>query len=171
MNSFLSKILGLVIVVAISAISFIGCDNDVVNTFITPTTISTVSEYGVYFGSKAGGLAKNDALIIETSFEAIIKILDADSIDNFVDISKKIENLPDVAKKYIGEALEVVNKNFVKVKGKIPAEKVPYVKAVFTGGLKGMQKYIASIDEVTVKSGYETELANDYSLAKKRINY
>ena len=169
MNKVLAKILGLVLVVAMSIISFTGCNNDVIKTFITPTAIETVAEYGTYFGSKAGGLSEKDAKIIKLSFEGIIKVLDASSIGDVVDISSKIEGLPTIAKKYINEALVIVDNNFVKVKGKIPADKIPYMKAVFTGGLKGIDKYIESANTVTISSGYETILVEKYMTVKQKL--
>jgi len=169
MNKFFGKIIGLVLAVAISVVAFTGCNNDVIKTFITPTAIETVAEYGTYFGSKAGGLSEKDGKIIKLSFEGIIKVLDANSVGDVVDISSKIESLPVVAKKYIDEALVIVDKNFVKVKGKIPADKVPYIKAVFTGGLKGMDKYLESINTVAVSSGYETVLVEKYMTVKNKL--
>lgn len=176
MDKVITKVIGLVLAVTISVICFFGCDNDVVKSFITPTSIETVSEYGTYFGSKAGGLAEDDANKIKVALDGIIKVIDANSVpevfsssNGTIDISSKIDKLPDVAKKYLNEAINIVNTNFVKVKGKIPTDKVPYVKAVFSGGLKGIDKYIGSLEEVSVNSGYETKLANKYAIVRSKM--
>ena len=169
MNSVVEKIIGLFAMFVFSSICFLGCSGDAIKALITPTSIKTIAEYGTYFGSKAGNLAKDDANKIKIALEGIIKVIDSESVNDVVDISNKIEDLPDIVKKYLGEAIAIVNDNFVKVKGKIPADKLPYVKAVFAGGLEGINKYIASIEKISVNSGYETELAGRYLVVKKKL--
>lgn len=154
------------IIIAMLVISalIVGCTEEV-KKLITPAAIETISEYGVYFGSKAAKLENDKIQIIEVGFNGALTALETDNLD----ISDKIENLPDIAKKLINEAMTVVNDKFVDLKGKIPSDKVPYVKAIFVGGLKGLSEYKKSINTVTISSGYETTLVKEYEQVKEKL--
>jgi len=169
MTSRLKKYLALA-VVSVSCIIASSCSINV-DSGLLAVSIKTISEYGMYFGAKASNLTDEKAKVIEESFRVAKQVLSNSSVGDFVDIDAVLANIPATAKVYIKEALTIVDSKYVELKGKIPADKLPLVKAIFDGGFSGIEKYRESIaNEASVKSAnYEVFLAKDYTEAKKVV--
>lgn len=147
-----------------------SCDDSNLPKELICASIQKVAEYGTYFGAKAAKLDDNKAKIIEESFRLAKQVIKNETVNDFLNVDELMAVVPAEAKKYVEEAIVIVNTKYVTLKGKIPADKICYIKAIFDGGFDGVEMYRKSIiKEAEVSSGYEPKLAQEYQKAKNAL--
>lgn len=150
----------------------VGCDPLPQNDLIF-SSLKAVSEYGVYFGMKAGNVEDDHAKIAEESIRVAVQLMESDSVTGMVDIDKVLAELSPSVRDLIEPALSIVDSKYVELKGKIPADKVPYINAVLNGAFAGIENYRKQInEEVSTQSVglYESSLRSKYVNAKKTLD-
>jgi len=149
-----------------------GCVLDEIDPVMVTGSIETLAEYGVYFGLKQGKVEDDKAKIAEEGIRVAINILNAEKLNDLVDVDAVLKELPEDVAKMIQPVLDKIDGKYVEIKGKIPADKAIYIMAVLDGAFDGVEKYrenVSSKSDATVSNmtTYEEKLIVEAIKAEK----
>jgi len=152
----------------ITSILMFGCSNGLPEGIVIKS-IGTIAEHGVYFGLKTAKIEDDKAKVIEEGIRVSRQLIENNKVEDFINVDDALATMPAIVKGYASKAITIVNAKYADAKGKIPPDKISYIKAILDGSFAGVENYRKTLGPSTL-ADYETLLKTRYNEALDTID-